>query len=446
MNEDDLLVRGATIVTLDDARRVVKGDLRVRGDRLVHVGPGGSRRPAKRVIDAKGCVVMPGFVQAHVHLCQALFRGMADDLPLLPWLAERIWPLEGAHDARSLRASARLGLAEMLLAGTTTILDMGTVHHHDAVFEAIAESGMRAYSGKAMMDVGEKVPRSLRESTKRSLEESHRLRERWHGAEGGRLRYAYAPRFILSCSERLMREVAEAVAGSDTLAHSHAAEHAAERAAVKAMLGRDDVAALEAFGLAGPRTVLAHGVQLKPAEMKRVARLGTRFVHCPSANLKLASGIADVRAMRDHGVVVGLGADGAPCNNRMDPWTELRSAALLAKVRRDDAAALPAQEALELATREGARALGLDAEIGTLEVGKKADFIVVRDDGLHQEPGGDVYGRLVYATTAADVRDVIVDGRSVVESGALRTLDAAKVRSDARREGAKVATRAGLAR
>ncbi|MCB9619965.1 MAG: 5'-deoxyadenosine deaminase [Sandaracinus sp.] len=442
---DDLLLRGATVVTVDPARRVLVGDVRVRGGRIVAVG-GRSRRPAKRIVDLRGHALIPGIVQAHVHLCQALFRGMADDLPLLPWLAQRIWPLEGAHDPRSLRASARLGLAEMIRAGTTTILDMGTVHHHDAVFDVLAQSGIRAFSGKAMMDVGDQVPKTLRETTASSLKESHRLRDRWNGAAEGRLRYAYAPRFILSCSEALMREVGEATRGGEALAHSHAAEHADERAAVKARLGMDDVAALESYGLAGPHTILAHGVQLRAAEMKRIAKLGTRFVHCPSANLKLASGIADVKAMRDAGMVVGLGADGAPCNNRMDPWTELRQAALLAKVRRDDAAALPAHQAFELATIEGARALGIDADVGSIEVGKKADLVALRLDDLHHEPGGDVYGRLVYSATPADVRHVFVDGRALLDDGELVTLDREKVLADARREGKKTLQRAGIVR
>ncbi|MCA9612458.1 MAG: 5'-deoxyadenosine deaminase [Myxococcales bacterium] len=443
--QDDLLLRGATVVTVDPARRVLVGDVRVRGGRIVAVG-GRSRRPAKRIVDLRGHALIPGIVQAHVHLCQALFRGMADDLPLLPWLAQRIWPLEGAHDTRSLRASARLGLAEMIRAGTTTILDMGTVHHHDAVFDVLAQSGIRAFSGKAMMDVGDQVPKTLRETTASSLKESHRLRDRWNGAAEGRLRYAYAPRFILSCSEALMREVGEATRSGEALAHSHAAEHADERAAVKARLGMDDVAALESYGLAGPHTILAHGVQLRAAEMKRIAKLGTRFVHCPSANLKLASGIADVKAMRDAGMVVGLGADGAPCNNRMDPWTELRQAALLAKVRRDDAAALPAHQAFELATIEGARALGIDADVGSIEVGKKADLVALRLDDLHHEPGGDVYGRLVYSATPADVRHVFVDGRALLDAGELVTLDREKVLADARREGKKTLQRAGIVR
>ncbi len=441
---DDIRVHGGTVVTMDAKRRVFDGELRVQGTRLQHVGAR-SRRQSARTLDAKNCLVVPGLVMTHLHLCQTLFRGMADDLPLLPWLRQRIWPLEGAHDPKSLRASAHLGLAEMLKSGVTCVLDMGTVHHHDTVFEAMRTSGIRGFSGKAMMDVGKGVPRSLRETTRASLKESHSLRDRWHGEANGRLGYAYAPRFILSCTEKLFREVAAAAADvPGVLVHSHVAEHAEERAAVKAQLGRDDVAALSAWGVRGEHTVLAHGVQLRAAEMRRMARDGTRIAHCPSANLKLASGIADVVAMRDAGMVVGIGPDGAPCNNRMDPWTELRSAALLAKAKRLDAAALPAERAFELATIEGARVLGLQAEIGSLEVGKSADFVVVERNGLHQLPGGDPYSRLVYATRATDVRHVVIDGQVVVKDGELLTLDEERVRRAAVREAKRLLSRTKL--
>lgn len=434
---------------MDPARRVLRGDLVIEDGEIVALGkvPRRAREEIKargEVIDASGCAVIPGLVQAHVHLCQTLFRGMADELPLLPWLKRRIWPLEAAHDRASLRASARLGLCEMMRAGTTSILDMGTVHHHDVVFEVMKESGIRGFSGKAMMDRGAGVPRGLKESTKSSLEESHRLCEKWHGAADGLLGYAYAPRFILSCSERLMREVAEAARERAALMHTHAAEHADERAAVKEILGKDDIAALEEFGICGPQAVLAHGVQLTKREMKRLAALGTRIVHCPSANLTLASGIAQVPAMRDAGVVVGLGADGAPCNNRMDPWTELRQAALLAKVRMKNAAALPAMDALALATVDGARALGIDDEVGSLEPGKRADVAVVRIDDLHHEPGGDAVSRLVYAAVARDVEHVFVDGRPVVRSGETTTLRRESVLRGARREAKKLVKRARL--
>lgn len=439
----DLLVRGGTLVTMDTERRVVVGDLRIRDGRIVALGPKAHEGPFARVLDARGCAVLPGLVQAHVHLCQALFRGMADDRALLPWLKERIWPLEAAHDPASLRASARLGLAEMLCSGTTTILDMGTVHHHDVVFEAMRQSGIRGLSGKAMMDRGAGVPKGLRETTKSSLDESDRLCARWHGSSGGRLRYAYAPRFILSCSERLLRGSAARAKQAGTLVHTHAAEHADERVAVREALGREDIDALADYGITGNHAILAHGVQLKAKELRALGRAGTRIVHCPSANMKLASGIAPVSAMRAAGIVVGLGADGAPCNNRMDPWTELRSASLLAKAKLRDATAMPALASLELATIDGARALGLDDEIGSLEIGKRGDVIVVDMAGLHTLPSGDMISRLVYAARAPDVKHVLVDGRVIVQRGELLTLDVHDVRQKAEKQAKRVRARAG---
>ncbi|MCS6799462.1 MAG: 5'-deoxyadenosine deaminase [Myxococcota bacterium] len=436
----DLVVRGGLVVTMDATRRVVAGDVLVRHGRIVAVGTVQPQRPA-RWLDARGCAVMPGFVQAHVHLCQTLMRGMADELPLLAWLRERIWPLEAAHDERSLRTSARLGLAELVAAGTTTILDMGTVRHHDVVFEEIERSGIRALGGKAMMDRGEGVPPALRETTAASLRESEALARRWHGRAGGRLRYAFAPRFVLSCSERLVRETVQLADEMGALVHTHAAEHAEERRAVREAFGEDDVAVLRRWGVRGPRAVLAHGVQLRDDEMRTLAEEGTRLVHCPSANLKLGSGIARLVAMRRAGLHVGLGADGAPCNNRLDPWTEMRTAALLAKAREGDARALPAMDALALATIDGARVLGLEAETGSIEPGKWADLVVVRIDRAHAEPGGDVASRLVYACSAADVRATIASGRIVYRAG---EHDDALV-DEARRRAPRLLRRAGMA-
>lgn len=444
MTTTSVLIRGGTVATVDRTSRVLTGDVLVKGDRIERVG--GKIRPPRgaRVIDASGCAVIPGFVQAHVHLCQALFRGLADDLPLLAWLRERIWPLEAAHDERSLYASAALGIAEMQKAGTTTILDMGTVHGHDAVFTAMSDLGMSGFSGKAMMDQGLGVPRGLRETTRDSVNESVRLLESWHGQNNGRLRYAFAPRFILSCSEILLRETANIARATGALVHSHAAEHADERRAVKKALGRDDIDALRRFGIAGPNTVLAHGVQLTPKEMKRIAEDETRFVHCPSANLKLSSGIANVVAMQQAGIQLGLGADGAPCNNRMDPWTEMRLAALLAKAKTGNAEAMPADKALRLATHDGARVLGLAHETGSIESGKRADLAVVRLDALHATPNADVISRLVYACGPADVKDVLAAGTIVVEGGTLRSANEGRIRENAIREHSRLVKRAKL--
>ncbi len=438
----DLLIRGGTIATCADDDRVLVGDILVRGGVIVGVGGALPLSGPTRVIDAAGCAVIPGFVQAHVHLCQVLFRGLADDMPLLEWLKRRIWPLEAAHDEASLFASARLGILEMTLAGTTTILDMGTVRAHDAVMTVCEESGIRAISGKTMMDLGEGVPEGLRESTKASLDESERLARYWQGRGDGRIGYAYAPRFILSCSEALVRGACERAAQQGLMVHTHAAEHPNEREAVRNLLGDEDVAVLRKWGVAGPRAVLAHGVQLTDDEAKRIAQEGTRIVHCPSANLKLGSGIARIAELDAFGVKLALGADGAPCNNNLDPWTELRHAALLAKVR-TSVTALPAKRVLRLATIDGARALGLN-HVGSLEVGKQADIVVVRIDGPHVEPGGDVFSRLVYAATARDVEHVFIAGRHIVKNGDHQTLDRDAVLGAAREQVKKLVDRADL--
>ena len=408
-------LRGGTIVTMDDALSVVRGSVFVVAERIVAVGdapPAGF--VAATVIDASGCLVMPGLVQAHTHVCQTLCRGAGDDLPLLEWLRERVWPYEAALDERSMRACARLAAAELLRGGTTAILDMGTVHETDALADELGRSGLRAVFGKAMMDDGEGVPARLRETTRASLDESDALSRRWASSEihGGRLGYAYAPRFVLTCTETLLREVAARVAEGARV-HTHASEQLAEVALVRARLGADNVAWLDGVGLGGDRAALAHCVHVTDDEIALLAAHGTHVVHCPSSNLKLASGIAPLPELLAAGVHVALGADGAPCNNNLDGFLELRLAALLHKPR-GGPKAVPAATALELATRGGARALGLGGEIGSIEPGKRADLVVVDQNAPHLVPSGSPASTLVYAARSSDVRDVIVDGRILV--------------------------------
>jgi len=294
-----------------------------------------------------------------------------------------------------------------------------------------------------MMDAGEGVPARLRETPRSSLEESERLARDWRGAASGRIAYAWSPRFVLSCSEALVRGAVERANDRSELLSTHAAEHGAERAAVRRVFGEDDVAVLRRWGFAGPRALLAHGVKLRDGEARRLARDGTRVVHCPSANLKLGSGIARVADLDRMGVVLALGADGAPCNNNLDPWTELRHAALLAKVR-TGVTALPARRAFRLATIDGARALGLGTVTGSVEPGKRADIVVVHLGGAHVEPATDVFSRLVYACGARDVRHVIVDGALVVKDREHQTLDVERVTAEARVQIRRLRARAGV--
>ena len=438
-----IVIAGGTVVTMNDARDVVQADVLIGADgAIAALLPAGAPVPAgARVIDAAGCLVTPGLVQAHLHLCQTLFRGLSEERQLLAWLRERIWPLEAAHDAVSLRASARLGIAELLLSGTTALLDMGTVHHTEQLFLAAEESGIRYTGGQALMDRGQGVPPDLMQPTDAALAESDALFTRWDGAAGGRLRYAYAPRFILSCSAALMEAVAER-ARRGARVHTHASEQEEELEVVRAEIGRGDLEYLAEIGLTGPWLVLAHCVWLTEAGIDEVARSGTHVTHCPASNLKLASGLAPVRALLDRGINVALGADGAACSNRIDGWRQLWLAALVASAR-DGAGTLHAREAFEIATLGGARALGLADQIGSVEVGKRADLLVV--DARPHLPNGDVYTTLVYSCRGADVRTVLVDGRVVVEDGRLLSLDLEAVRQDAVAARDALLGRAGLA-
>jgi cytosine/adenosine deaminase-related metal-dependent hydrolase len=385
---------------------------------------------------------MPGLVQTHVHLVQTIFRGVAEDLALLDWLRARVWPLEAAHDERSIRASVRLGLLELLLTGTTTILDMGTTHHEDVVAQEIAASGIRARFGKAMMDAGDGVPAGLLEPTRESLAESERLAKAWRGQGDGRLGYAFAPRFALSCTRELLESIGPLAALTDALIHTHSNENADERVLVERATGRAPIAYLAEVGLATDRAVIAHGVHLDATETRLLAERRSAIAHCPSSNLKLGSGIADVVALRSAGVTVGIGADGAACNNRLDGFEEARLAALLPRARRG-AAAMPASTALGLATREGARALHLDGEIGVLEVGKRADLVVLEAERLGG-PGGDAATRILFGGGSRAVRDVVVDGRVLVRDRRPLTIDEDETRARAGEALPALLSRAGL--
>jgi 5-methylthioadenosine/S-adenosylhomocysteine deaminase len=437
-----ILIKGGVVITVDPQDRVFEGDVLVRDGRVAAVGEAAGHA-ADVTVDARGCAVLPGFVQTHVHLCQTLFRGAADDLELIDWLKKRVWPLEAAHTPRSVRASARLGVAELIRGGTTCALTMETVNHTEEAFRVVEEAGFRATVGKCMMDKGDEVPAPLREETEASVGESLELLSKWHGRADGRLRYCFAPRFAVSCTHELLTRVAGLARERGVMIHTHASENRDEIALVERETGRRNVVYLDELGISGPHVALAHCVHLDEGEMELLARTGTHVSHCPSSNLKLGSGVAPVAEMLERGVSVSLGADGAPCNNRLDMFTEMRTAALLQKVTRG-AAALPAARVLRMATADGARALGLGAEIGSLEVGKRADITVLDLERPHLTPRPDAVSTVVYAAEASDVRTVLVDGQFVLRDGELVTLDEREVLREAREQYEALSARAGL--
>jgi len=435
-----LAIRGGMLLAMDAGAAATRGDLLVRGRQIVARGTFVTP-PGADVIDASGCYVMPGLVQTHVHLVQTLFRGLAEDLSLLEWLRTRVWPLEAAHDEASLRASVRMGILELLLSGTTTVLDMGTSHGGDIVADELARSGIRARFGQAMMDSGEGVPARLLETTRASLDAAAALIRHFHGHDAGRLQYAYAPRFALSCTRELLEAVAALSRMGGQLVHTHSNENSDERALVEQATGRSPIAYLAETGVASERAVIAHAVHLDDDEVRTLRGVGAAVAHCPSSNLKLASGVADLVGLRAAGITVGIGADGAACNNRLDAFEELRLAALLARARHGPRA-LPAHEALRIGTIEGARAIHADAEIGSLEVDKRADVVVI--DGERLAPGGDPAARILFGGGSRAVRDVIIDGEVLVRDGRPTRYDPADVRAAAIQALPPLISRAGL--
>src|SRR5438874_4258720 len=407
-----ILVKGGTIVTMDENDSIVRGDVLIRDGRIAEIS-GDNSTDVDEVIEAHGCAVLPGFVQTHIHLCQTLFRGAADDLALIDWLKRRVWPMEAAHTPQSVRASAQLGVAELIKGGTTCALTMETVRHTEEVLRVVEESGFRATVGKCMMDKGDDLPRELREETRASIDESLDLMKEWNGKGEGRVRCCFAPRFAVSCTRELLSEVAKLAREHGALIHTHASENKSECEIVERETGMRNLAYLHSLGISGSQVVLAHCIHVDTQEMETLASTKTNVAHCPSSNLKLGSGLARVAEMLARQIPVSLGADGAACNNRLDMFTEMRTAALLQKLAHGPEI-LPAARVLRMATIDGARALGLEQEIGSLKVGKRADATVIDLSGLHSSPRSDVVSTLVYSAGTSDVRITIIDGHIVM--------------------------------
>jgi len=427
----DLLLRGGTLLTLDDEGRVLRSaDLLIERGRISCIGAGVEVPQGCRVLDVADHLVLPGLVQGHVHLGQTIFRGLAEGRRLLDWLEERIWPLEAGHDDESAYWCSLLGAAECLLGGTTTIQDIGIGPGARGLMKAFVDSGLRGLAGQCLMDEGSGLPSALAGDTHEVLAACERLGEEFEGAGGGRLDYVLNPRFILSCSDELWRGIGELNAKHGWPIHTHALEQKEESAAVAALKnGRGEIEFFDELGILAADLRIAHGVWLEERHLPRLAQHSFSVVHCPSSNLKLGSGIADVVGLRAAGITVGLGADGAPCNNDLDALEEIRLAALLQQLK-NGPGSLSGLDALRLATSEGARAIGMGDQIGSLEVGKAADILVLslNRPELWGGESVDLHDLVVYAASRAAVRHVTVGGRLLVEDARLVHLSLEEIR------------------
>lgn len=425
------LIHFRAIVTMDPDRRIIPdGAVVVVGNTIVSVLTADEAKDIPEftgnIIHARHLVCIPGFIHTHIHLCQTLFRGLADDLELLDWLQLRIFPYEAAHDEVSMRASAMLGIAELIRSGATSIMDMGSIQHEEAVIGAIEETGLRAFVGKAMMDVNELYPK-LKEPTRDAVRTTLHLAERWHNAAAGRIRYAVAPRFVLSCTDELLTEAYRMTQSfPGMLFHTHAAENRHEMEAVRKRCGKDNIEFFHAMDILHANTCLAHCIWLNDSEMDMMVERDAKAMHCPSSNLKLGSGVARVPEMLRRGITVSLGADGAPCNNTLNMFDEMRLAALLQKPVHGPTS-MNAATVFELATLGGARTLGVHTELGSIEKGKKADLVLLDLDKpwvpLLDSVTDAVYSAIVYSCSAENVDSVMIDGRWVYRDRRHTSLD-----------------------
>jgi len=440
--EGSFLVAGGTILTLDRSDTVIPdGAVAIRDGRILAVGSRAkleSEHAGFHFIDAGGGIVLPGLVNAHTHAPMVLFRGLADDLELMDWLENHIFPAEAKHvDEEFVRWGTRLACLEMLTGGITTFADM--YYFEDAIGEEAERCGMRAVVGSTLID----FPAPDNKTWKEAIEYTRRFVERWRGHP--RITAAVAPHSAYTVSEQHLLEAHGLAKELEAPFLIHLAEDRGELERVRAKTGRRSVDYLADLGLLDSRLLAAHMVWPSPGEIELLARHEVGVAHCPQSNMKIAAGVAPVPQLLAAGIAVGLGTDGAASNNDLDLWEEMDTAAKLHKVTSGDPTVINAREALRMATIEGARALGQGERIGSLETGKQADLIIVATDGLHQTPHYDPYSLLVYSTKASDVRTVLVAGRLVVDQGVVLTLDSAETRAKAAEYRLKIATEATAA-
>jgi cytosine/adenosine deaminase-related metal-dependent hydrolase len=371
------------------------------------------------IIHAQDKVLIPGFIQTHIHLCQTLFRGLADDLQLLDWLQQRIFPYENAHSEKSLLASVKLGINELINGGTTTLLDMGTLRHQHVIFDELISSGIRAFAGKCMMDENDLFP-SFRNNTQTELNETLTLAKEYHNKADGRIKYGFAPRFVLSCSEELLIETKEMMKDfKNSIYHTHSSENKSEVAEVRRRHNKENIEYFNHINILDDHTVLAHCIHLNDEEIGLMKQLDARVSHCPSSNLKLASGIANIPLYLKEGINVSLGADGAPCNNNLSQFYEMRLSALIQKPIHG-ADSMDAKTVFKLATIEGAKALHIQNETGSIEPGKYADLVLLdlNDPSLPVSDNDDgIYSKIVYCANQNHVSDVMINGEWKMRNG-----------------------------
>ena len=413
----DIIVKNGTILTMDSKDTIISnGALAIKGDEICFVGketdvPGSG----KKIIDAKGGLIVPGLVNGHTHAAMSLFRGLADDLPLMDWLNQYIFPAESHMDAEFVHTGTLLACAEMILSGTTLFCDMYLFE--DETVKAAKTAGIRCLAGEVLYD----FPSPNYGEIARGYEYTQYLIEKYKGDP--LISIAVEPHSAYTCSPELIQKAGEIALAHEVPLIMHLSETQSEIADVMERYGRKPFAHLENLGVLGPHVIADHCVVVDDAEMALIAQNHVKVIHNPESNMKLASGVAPIPAMLERGVTVGLGTDGCASNNNLDLFSEMDSAAKLHKVHTMDPTVMDAKTVFKMATLNGAKALGMDALTGSLETGKKADVIVIDTHKPHLTPLYNPYSHMVYSAKSTDVQHSIINGQLVMENRNFLTLD-----------------------
>ena len=421
----DLLVTNGIVLTLNDKmERIDEGAVLVDNNKIVRTGKKEefSESGAEKVIDAKGGIIMPGLVNTHTHAAMTLFRGLADDLPLMEWLNHHIFPAEARLTEEKVYAGAMLACAEMILSGTTCFCDMYLFENE--VARAASDSGMRAVAGEVLYD----FPSPNYGDLDNGFAYAEAMMETWK--HDPLVTIAMEPHSPYICSPDLLKRAAALARRNNAPMVIHVAETRDEKAQIMEKYGKTPAAFLESLGVLGPDLVACHSIHLSEEDMALYQNYGVKVAHCPESNMKLASGVAPVPEMIQRGICVGLGTDGCASNNDLDLFLEMGTAARLHKVFSGDPEAISAETAVRMATINGAKALGMDAATGSLEPGKQADIIVVDTSSPHLVPMYNPYSHLVYAASGSDVAATIIAGRVVMQNKKVFTMNVKKVMDD----------------
>jgi len=413
-----ILIKNGYVITMDGPP-IRDGVVLIEDNRITYVGT--ETQQAEQIIDAKGCVVMPGLVNAHNHAGMTLFRGYADDLPLKEWLEEHIWPAEAKLTGEDVYCGTLLACLEMIRSGTTAFADM--YFYMDQAARAVEESGMRASLSHGMIELFDEAKGDA------DLKEGIRFAKEWNNAADGRITTMYGPHAPNTCSRDFLNKVKEQAEADNIGMHIHVLETKAELLEMKEKYSMCSIHLLDGIGILGPSVLAAHCVWLSSGDIDILAERGVNIVHCPVSNMKLASGIAPIPELLSSGANVALGTDGCASNNSLDMFGEMKTAALLHKVNSTDPTALPAHQVLKMATVNGAKALKIPA--GQLKPGMLADIIIVDMQKPHLLPNHDLESHLVYAARGSDVRTTIVNGKVLMEDGIIMSMNQEKVMEQA---------------